>query len=404
MSPLSALALARKVRARRMAREAPREPRRSQARAGRAPARARVLKLSAARSRRWRGPATIASPPGSARASARRSARRRRAKRRIAPRPRASSSASEAMSSARTGTANSAAAVGVGARTSAAWSISVQSVSWPTAAISGIALRAAARTTHLVVEAHEILERAAAARDDQHVRPRRRPVRRQRIEAVDRRRDLGRGGLSLHAHRPDDDPNREAVGETVQNVANDGAGRRRHDADDFRQERNLALARGVEQPLRGEFPAPRLEQRHQRADAGELERLDHDLVARFAREGRQSAGRDDFEPLLRLDAHPLERAAPNDGVEPRVGVLEAEIGVARGMRPAIAGNLAPDAHVAEPVLDGAFERARQFADGDFGRIGRARVRLGHRRTMPDRTFPSHGRRNAMAARAPRRLK
>ena len=58
------------------------------------------------------------------------------------------------MSSARTGTANSAAAVGVGARTSAARSISVQSVSWPTAAISGIALRAAARTAISSLKLH----------------------------------------------------------------------------------------------------------------------------------------------------------------------------------------------------------------------------------------------------------
>ena len=50
-------------------------------------------------------------------------------------------------SSARTGTAISAAAVGVGARTSAAKSIKVTSVSWPTAEISGIMLAAAARTT-----------------------------------------------------------------------------------------------------------------------------------------------------------------------------------------------------------------------------------------------------------------
>ena len=49
--------------------------------------------------------------------------------------------------SLRTGTAISAAAVGVGARLSAAKSISVISVSWPTAEISGIMLSAAARTT-----------------------------------------------------------------------------------------------------------------------------------------------------------------------------------------------------------------------------------------------------------------
>ena len=60
---------------------------------------------------------------------------------------RASPSRSHAIRSARTGTAISAAAVGVGARLSEAKSISVVSVSWPTAEISGISLSAAARTT-----------------------------------------------------------------------------------------------------------------------------------------------------------------------------------------------------------------------------------------------------------------
>ena len=169
----------------------------------------------------------------------------------------------------------------------------------------------------------------------------------------------------------------------MQNVANDGAGRRGHHAHNFRQEWRFALARGVEQPLLGEFPAPRLEQRHQGADSRELERLDHDLVGRLAGEGGQSPGRDDFEPLLGLEPHALQRGAPDDGVETGVGVFQGKIGVARGMASAIAGNLAPDAHKAEPVLDRALERVRQLADGDFGRIGGARVRFGHRLIMLD---------------------
>ena len=151
----------------------------------------------------------------------------------------------------------------------------------------------------------------------------------------------------------------------------------------------LALARGVEQPLRGELLAPRLEQRHQRADSGEFERLDHDLVARLAGEGGQSPGRDDLEPLLGLDPHAAQGRAPDDGVEPRVGVLQAEIGVAGGMGPAIAGNLAPYADIAEPVLDGALERVRQFADGDFGRIGW--------RARPTRPSPYYARSGAAEA-------
>ena len=82
---------------------------------------------------------------------------------RSSPRATARSSASRARppscataksSSARTGTAISAAAVGVGARRSAAKSISVVSVSCPTALISGIGDSAAARTTASSLKAH----------------------------------------------------------------------------------------------------------------------------------------------------------------------------------------------------------------------------------------------------------
>ncbi len=169
----------------------------------------------------------------------------------------------------------------------------------------------------------------------------------------------------------------------MQNVADDRAGRRRHHADDPRQERDLALARGVEQPLRGELLAARLEERHQRADAGKLELLDDDLVARLARKGGELSGRDDFDALLGLYLHADEGGAPDDGVEAGALVLQAEVGVTGGVRPAIAGNLAPHPHIAEPVLDRALERVREFADGDFGRVARAGRRLGHRRTMPE---------------------
>ena len=170
----------------------------------------------------------------------------------------------------------------------------------------------------------------------------------------------------------------------MQNVADDRAGRRGDDADDLGQERNLALAGLVEQALFGQLLAPRLEQRHQRADPGELELLDHDLVARLAGEGRQPPGRDDFEPLLGLEFHAGEGGAPDDRIEPGVGVLQAEIGMAGRMGTAVAGDFAAHAHIAEAVLDRPLERIRQFADGDFGRVARANVRFGHRRTMPDR--------------------
>ena len=59
------------------------------------------------------------------------------------------------------------------------------------------------------------------------------------------------------------------------------------------------LAGGVEQALGGELAAALLEQRHQRADAGGLHRLDDDLVLGLAGEGGDLAGGDHLQPLLR---------------------------------------------------------------------------------------------------------
>ena len=70
--------------------------------------------------------------------------------------PQSSVSASR---SARTGTAISAAAVGVGARRSEAKSISVVSVSWPTAEISGMRAGGGGAHHDLLVEGHQVLER-----------------------------------------------------------------------------------------------------------------------------------------------------------------------------------------------------------------------------------------------------
>ena len=74
-----------------------------------------------------------------------------------------------AMQAGRGGAASSAAAVGVGARRSAARSARVTSVSWPTPLTTGIG--AARHRAHhpLVVEGPEVLERPAAAAEDQGV-------------------------------------------------------------------------------------------------------------------------------------------------------------------------------------------------------------------------------------------
>ena len=117
--------------------------------------------------------------------------------------------------------------------------------------------------------------------------PRQRARFRQRIEAGDGGGDIGGGAVALHAHRPDQHVARETVGQTMQNVANDRAGRRGDDADHRRQMRQELLARFVEQPLGGQPPLALFEQRHQRAETRRLERLHDDLILRAAGIGRQ---------------------------------------------------------------------------------------------------------------------
>ena len=207
--------------------------------------------------------------------------RRRRASgrgdwRRCGGRPgasRAPRSSTKAMSSERTGTACSAAAVGVGARRSATWSMRVVSVSWPTAEISGICARGDGADDDLFVVAPEVLDRAAAAGDDEQVGARDAAAGGEAVEAVDGGGDLGGAGVALDADRPDEDVAREAVGEAVEDVADHRAGRRGDDADDARQVGQRALALGGEEAFgeRVSCGAPRAApsaRRRRRARAG----------------------------------------------------------------------------------------------------------------------------------------
>ena len=227
----------------------------------------------------------------------------------------------------------------------------------------------------LLVEAPEVFQRAAAARHDQQVGPRDFSARRQRVEAADGGGDLVGRGFALHPHRPDQHMTGKAIGQAVENVADDGAGRRGDDADDGGQIRQRALARLIEQALLGEGLTALFEQRHQGAEAGELNLLDDDLVGGFARERRQLAGRDNLDALLRARLHARENALPDHCVEPGALVLQAEIAMAGGMGPAIARHLAAHAHQPEPVLDRALQRARQFGHRKGREIGE--IGVGH---------------------------
>jgi hypothetical protein len=177
----------------------------------------------------------------------------------------------------------------------------------------------------LLIERPQVLQRAAATGDDQEVRLADAAAFRERVEAADRGGDLLGRAVALHLDRPDDDVAGEAVGEAVQDVADHGAGGRGDDADHLGQERQELLSRLVEQAFGGELALAFLQQCHQRADAGGLERLDHDLVFRRAGEGGQPAGGDDLEPFLRLETHPCMSGLPDHRLDLGALVLEREI-------------------------------------------------------------------------------
>ncbi len=156
----------------------------------------------------------------------------------------------------------------------------------------------------LLVEGPEILDRAATPGDDHDVRPRDPPARRQGREAADGGRHLLGRAFALDLDRPEDHPHREAIGEPVQDVADHRPGWRGDHAHDPRQKGQRPLAAGVEQALGRELALALLEQRHERAQAGRLHPLDHELVLGAAGIRGEPAGADDLEAVLGLETQP----------------------------------------------------------------------------------------------------
>ena len=162
------------------------------------------------------------------------------------------------MTSARSGTTSSAAADGVGARTSAAKSASVTSTSCPTPHTTGIGCATTARTTRSSLNDHrsssEPPPRARIVTDGaSSARPAAARSPDPALEPPQRGHDARRRARRPAPGRDEDDAGqRPAPREHVAHVAPDGAGRRRDDGDDARPVGQRPLARGVEQALRGE--------------------------------------------------------------------------------------------------------------------------------------------------------
>ena len=213
----------------------------------------------------------------------------------------------------------------------------------------------------LVVEAPQVLDRAAAPRHDQQVGAGDGAVPGHGVEAANGVPDLATGGVALDHDWPDDDPAGPALGDPVQDVANDGAGRAGDNADRARIEGDGRLAGRIEQALARQFDLQPFELGQEGAGAGRLHRFDHDLVRRPRRVGGDLAGDDDLEACLRLDAEAARRAFPDHAVDSRLVVLQRQIDVAGGVAIDL-GHLASQPDVAEPVLQRALQGEGQLGN------------------------------------------
>ena len=170
--------------------------------------------------------------------------------------------ATRSSSSATSGTTRLAASVGVEARTSATRSSSGVSGLVADRADDRRAAGGDRADQRLVGERQQVLERAAAAGDDDDVDLG------VGVEPLQRGGDLGHGVRALHRHLLDAEPHRRpAPAAVLDDVLLGGRRPAADDADDAGQERQRPLAVGGEQALGGEHRAQLLEPGEQLADA-----------------------------------------------------------------------------------------------------------------------------------------
>ena len=217
---------------------------------------------------------------------------------------------------------------------------------------------------HLLVEAPQILDRAAAPRHDDDIGARHRATRGQGIEAADRRRHLCRAFVALHCHRPDHHLAGKAVTKPVQDVADDGPRWRGHDPDHPRQIGDRLFPPRIKQPLRRQRRPALFQHQHQRTHARRGDIIDNQLIFRLAGKGGHPPGGHHLDPFFRADLQFGRLPFPDDRRDGSAVILEVEIKVAR-RRARHPADLAAHPDQPELALDHPFHRARQFGHGEF---------------------------------------
>ena len=177
----------------------------------------------------------------------------------------------------------------------------------------------------LFVERPEILDRTAAATDDKNVRA---VFRRHGVEAPNARLDLRGGPVALHERWPDNDADRKALPDPVENIADDRACRTGHHADGTRKIGEGLLVPLVEQAFGGQLFLALFQQRHEGARAGWPHEVCDELIVGPALIDRESALRDDLQAFFRLEWETGDRSLPHYRVQDGLVVLDVSIHVA----------------------------------------------------------------------------
>ncbi len=210
-----------------------------------------------------------------------------------------------------------------------------------------------------LVEAPEVLQRAAATGEDQRVEA-------AGIGHFQRADDLRSGFAALYGSRYQGQLHlRRTAAEYADDVANHRAGRRTDDADALRMRGQRHFAFGTEQAFGAELFLQRIEGQTQRAVTGRLHGVEDQLIVATAFEQRNLAAHLDRQTVLQRLAHARGVLPEQRATHLRAAVLEGEIDVA-GRRAREVGDFAFDPDVAEHVFKQHPRAAVELADGqDF---------------------------------------
>ena len=210
----------------------------------------------------------------------------------------------------------------------------------------------------LFVEGPEILQGAAAAAHNHHVRPLR------AAEVLETPDYFLHRALALHQRGEEADVQAgEAARQNLDHVRDGGAARRGDDPDAPREARQRTFSFGREEALGGEFLLELLEGQLQRAQPLGFQQFDQELVLAAGFVDIDAAARQHGEPVLRLEFPEAVGGAEGHRLHLGIAFLQGEVVVAAGGE-FEAGDFAGHRNIGELAVENRADGAVEFADAE----------------------------------------